>query len=335
MELGEARRSSSPTSMKLIAARFGAGGHRRHRWARSSRRSRPRTGTQIVAGHARRLHHRQGTEEMEWEGAARMYLQHYLSETGFIPSIEGQRLQDQRKPHRDGRQDHRLRLRRPGVRQQDHLPEPSVKAVAGMLSAIGAQEHPGTRPEVQGPVAVGAAVIGIRSRGVPATRGRRPGPVRSVLPDVETTEQRVEPATARRDCGKAAGPRGHVGVPDLRRPAGDRQDHEPHAPDPARGRTATARSRSWCTSFSRGGAAELAGRDLPDLPRIAWARCTPIAGTRSAGRRSRRPTSDEWNRDNPYLAITPAKKQGKLDGEESGRGRLRTRRRAAMRSSSS
>ena len=39
-----------------------------------------------------------GTEEMEWEGAARMYLQHYLSETGFIPSIEGQRIQDQRRP---------------------------------------------------------------------------------------------------------------------------------------------------------------------------------------------------------------------------------------------
>ena len=29
-----------------------------------------------------------GTEEMEWEGAARMYIQHYLSETGFIQCIE-------------------------------------------------------------------------------------------------------------------------------------------------------------------------------------------------------------------------------------------------------
>jgi hypothetical protein len=28
---------------------------------------------------------------------------------------------------------------------------------------------------------------------------------------------------------------------------------------------------------------------------------------------------DEWNRDNPRLAITPAKKQGRLDGEEAGR----------------
>ena len=39
----------------------------------------------------------QGTDDMEWEGAARMYLHAYLSETGFIPSIESQRLQDQRR----------------------------------------------------------------------------------------------------------------------------------------------------------------------------------------------------------------------------------------------
>lgn len=39
----------------------------------------------------------QGTDDMEWEGAARMYLHAYLSETGFIPSIESQRLRDQRR----------------------------------------------------------------------------------------------------------------------------------------------------------------------------------------------------------------------------------------------
>ena len=27
---------------------------------------------------------------------------------------------------------------------------------------------------------------------------------------------------------------------------------------------------------------------------------------------------DEWNRDNPRLALTPAKKQGKLDSEDAG-----------------
>ena len=67
-------------------------------------------------------HIEEGTEEEEWEGAARMYLQQYLSETGFIPSIEDQRIQDQRRPMVIGRQDHGLRGRPPGVRQQDHVP---------------------------------------------------------------------------------------------------------------------------------------------------------------------------------------------------------------------
>jgi hypothetical protein len=40
----------------------------------------------------------QGGEEIEWEGAARMYVAHYLSETGFIDTLEGQQVQNQRKP---------------------------------------------------------------------------------------------------------------------------------------------------------------------------------------------------------------------------------------------
>jgi hypothetical protein len=40
----------------------------------------------------------QGGEETEWEGAARMYVTHYLSETGFIDTLEGQQVQNQRKP---------------------------------------------------------------------------------------------------------------------------------------------------------------------------------------------------------------------------------------------
>jgi hypothetical protein len=40
----------------------------------------------------------QGGEEIEWEGAARMYVAHYLSETGFIETLEGQQVQNQRKP---------------------------------------------------------------------------------------------------------------------------------------------------------------------------------------------------------------------------------------------
>lgn len=81
----------------------------------------------------------QGTEEMEWEGAARMYLQHYLAETGFIPSIEGQRLQEQRRPMViDGKvtvcaSDLQTYVNKTTFQNL------SVKAVAGMLSALGAK----------------------------------------------------------------------------------------------------------------------------------------------------------------------------------------------------
>ena len=71
------------------------------------------------------------------------------------------------------------------------------------------------------------------------------------------------------------------------------------------------------TSYSRGAAAELAGRDLPiDPDRIGTlhSHCYHALG---------RPVIaescvDEWNRDNPHLAITPAKKQVRLDGEGAG-----------------
>lgn len=71
------------------------------------------------------------------------------------------------------------------------------------------------------------------------------------------------------------------------------------------------------TSYSRGAAAELAGRDLPIAPdRIGTlhSHCYHALG---------RPVIaescvDEWNRDNPHLAITPAKKQVRLDGEDAG-----------------
>jgi hypothetical protein len=40
----------------------------------------------------------QGGEENEREGAARMYVAHYLAETGFIDTLEGQQVQNLRKP---------------------------------------------------------------------------------------------------------------------------------------------------------------------------------------------------------------------------------------------
>ncbi len=71
------------------------------------------------------------------------------------------------------------------------------------------------------------------------------------------------------------------------------------------------------TSFSRGAAAELAGRDLPIAPdRIGTlhSHCWHALG----GPEIAESHVDDWNRDNPQMAITPARKQGKLDGEESG-----------------
>ena len=69
------------------------------------------------------------------------------------------------------------------------------------------------------------------------------------------------------------------------------------------------------TSFSRAAAAELAGRDLPISPdRVGTlhSHCWHALG----GPEIAEANVDEWNRDNPALAITPVKKQGKLDGEE-------------------
>jgi superfamily I DNA/RNA helicase len=69
------------------------------------------------------------------------------------------------------------------------------------------------------------------------------------------------------------------------------------------------------TSFSRAAATELAGRDLPiagDRVGTLHSHCWHALG----GPEIAESQVDEWNRDNPHLAITPVKKQGKLDGEE-------------------
>jgi hypothetical protein len=80
------------------------------------------------------------TEEEEFEGGARANLLDYLQETDFIPSIEGQRVQDQRRPMiADGRilvsssdfKDYLNRTKNLGL---------SVKAAASMLGAVGAKK---------------------------------------------------------------------------------------------------------------------------------------------------------------------------------------------------
>jgi hypothetical protein len=83
----------------------------------------------------------EGTEEMQWEGAARMYLQHYLVETNPIPAIEGQRLQEQRKPMViDGR----ISVCASSVLNyvnKTWFQNLSVKNIAGMMAAIGAESR--------------------------------------------------------------------------------------------------------------------------------------------------------------------------------------------------
>ena len=69
------------------------------------------------------------------------------------------------------------------------------------------------------------------------------------------------------------------------------------------------------TSFSRAAAAELAGQDLPVSPdRVGTlhSHCWHALGRPEIAEVH----VEEWNRENPHLRITPAKKDRKLDGEE-------------------
>ena len=71
------------------------------------------------------------------------------------------------------------------------------------------------------------------------------------------------------------------------------------------------------TSFSRAAAAELAGRDLPiDPDRIGTlhSHCYHALGAPEIAECN----VDEWNKENPHLQITPKRKRGRLDGEDTG-----------------
>ena len=82
----------------------------------------------------------EGSEEMEWEGAARMYLHEYLSETGFIPTVEEQRIQDQRRPMvLNGKITVCAGDLQVYINKTASQAPVSTKAVAGMISALGAK----------------------------------------------------------------------------------------------------------------------------------------------------------------------------------------------------
>jgi len=72
---------------------------------------------------------------------------------------------------------------------------------------------------------------------------------------------------------------------------------------------------SLVVSFSKSAAAELAGRDLPlSLDRIGTlhSHCYRALGAPCLAEAN----VADWNRENPHLAITPVRKQGRLEGEE-------------------
>ena len=81
------------------------------------------------------------TEEEEFEGGARVHLLDYLTETDFIPSVEGQRVQDQRKPLIIDRciaissSDFQSYLNKTKALNL------SVRAAASMLGALGAKKR--------------------------------------------------------------------------------------------------------------------------------------------------------------------------------------------------
>ena len=76
-------------------------------------------------------------EENEWEGAARMYVAHYLAETGFLDTLEGQQVQNLRKPIvLDGK----VAISASDLQMyvnKTMLQTLSVKAAASMLGALG------------------------------------------------------------------------------------------------------------------------------------------------------------------------------------------------------
>ena len=81
----------------------------------------------------------EGSEEMEFEGAARMYVAQYLSETAFIPSIEAQTVQNARKPTVINGQ---ITICASDIQfyiNKTTFQNLSVKAVVSMLAALGAK----------------------------------------------------------------------------------------------------------------------------------------------------------------------------------------------------
>jgi hypothetical protein len=81
----------------------------------------------------------QTSEEVEYEGAARMYVAQYLADMAFISAIEGQNVQNLRKP-----MVYESRITICASDLQFHINKTmqqnlSVRSVAAMLSAIGAK----------------------------------------------------------------------------------------------------------------------------------------------------------------------------------------------------
>jgi hypothetical protein len=112
----------------------------------------------------------QGGEENEREGVARMYVAHYLLEIRFLDTLEGQQVQNLRKPIVLDRQGRHLRQRPADVCQQDYGPDPLGQGGRVDASGTRRQEHSGSRPEVQRTGPVGTTAGSVRSRSILAAQ---------------------------------------------------------------------------------------------------------------------------------------------------------------------
>ena len=170
---GGGKRSSLPTSASS-SRRTPCGWPSRRRWGRSSGRSNPSSGNRSRRPCSTPASSTQGGEEMEWEGAARMYVAQYLSETGFIDTHRRPAGAEPAEAHGHRRQDRNLRQRPADLHQQTDVPDPVRQGGRrSMLEALGGKSIRVRGSELQGAKPVDACRSNeFDPRGLLAGQGR-------------------------------------------------------------------------------------------------------------------------------------------------------------------
>ena len=241
-----------------------------------------------------------GGEETELEGLARMYVAQYLSETGFIDALEGQPVYNQRKPIiLDGKV---------GICASDlHIyinkmrPEPVHQGGRVHARCAGRKQHPCARCKVPGAEPVDDAGGSVRSGRVLAVCGGNQCGIASTTLTASTKPRKEK--------------RGREGTREFRISGAPGTGKTTNIARQVRRAVARYGAESvLVTSFSHTAAAELAGRDLP-IPseRIGTlhSHCYRVLGAPKIAESC----VDEWNRQNPRLALTPVRKHTRLSGE--------------------